>query len=359
MPNLEAIVATTCDLIRFESIATKPPTIAATIDYVEQFSHNIPGVFVHRIESQGVPNLVVALHNTRTPRFTLNAHIDVVPGLPAQFHPEIRQQRIYGRGSQDMKGSAAVLMHLMAELASLPEPPDVAFQFVGDEEIGGMNGTRILLEEHGWQTGFFLTAEPTDLQICFAHKGSMWINLTIPGRPAHGSRPWDGLNPILTIGGGLHKIAERYPTPDEPTWMTTITPTKISSGDAGNRLPDALQMTFDIRFVPEDDPNDIIKTIQQAFPTATLSDRAPGAPLATDPNDPQVLRLANTIQQITNQPTGFYREHFATDARFYSSAGTPAVCVGPIGAGLHSDEEWVDIASLAITYDILKAFVLE
>jgi succinyl-diaminopimelate desuccinylase len=358
MPTpLDAIVATTCELIAFESIASKLNTIAATVDYVERFARQIPDVSVKRIESEGVPNLVVSLHNTNEPAFTLNAHLDVVPGLPSQFHPQIRQGRIYGRGSQDMKGSAAVLMHLLADLAALPTRPDVAFQFVGDEEIGGMNGTRILLEEHGWRSGFFLTAEPTDLQICFAHKGAMWVDVTIPGRPAHGSRPWDGLNPILSISAGLATIARYYPTPDEPAWMTTVTPTKVASGDAGNRLPDAVTITFDIRFIPEDDPYRIIEVLREAFPTATLSDREPGAPLATDPNDPQVQRLASDITRIVDQPAGFYREHFATDARFYSSAGIPSVCLGPVGAGLHSDEEWVDIASLGQVYAILRKFV--
>jgi succinyl-diaminopimelate desuccinylase len=355
---LDEIVATTCELIAFESVAERPDQINAAVEYVERYAQQIPGVFTQRIESRGVPNLVVALRETHSPAFILNAHLDVVPGQASQFRPLVRQGRIYGRGSQDMKGSAAVLMRLIKDLAALPEAPDVAFQFVGDEEIGGMNGTRILLEEQGWRTGFFLAAEPTDLQICFAHKGAMWVDVTIPGRPAHGSRPWDGLNPILAIGGGMDIIAKHYPTPDEPAWMTTVTPTKISSGDANNRLPDALTITFDIRFVPDEDPQQIMQVLREAFPTATLTDRAPGAPLFTSTDDPQVQRLAGRIAGVVGHTAGFYREHFSTDARFYSSAGMPAVCLGPIGAGLHSDEEWVDIASLEQTYQILRQFVL-
>ena len=357
-PLLDEIVTTTCDLIGFESIAERPDQIDAAVNYVERYARQIPGVFIERFVSHGIPNLVVALHDTRTSACTLNAHLDVVPGQPGQFRPQVRQGRIYGRGSQDMKGSAAVLMRLMKDLAALPAAPNVAFQFVGDEEIGGMNGTRILLEEHGWQTGFFLAAEPTDLQICFAHKGAMWVDVTIPGRPAHGSRPWDGVNPILAVGSGMDTIAKYYPTPDEPAWMTTVTPTKISSGDANNRLPDALTLTFDIRFIPEEDPQRIMQVLREAFPTATLTDRAPGAPLFTNPDDPQVQRLAGRIAGATGQAASFYREHFATDARFYSSAEIPAVCVGPIGAGLHSDEEWVDNASLEQLYHILRQFVL-
>ncbi|MDZ4721842.1 MAG: M20/M25/M40 family metallo-hydrolase [Roseiflexaceae bacterium] len=357
-PLLDEITALTCDLIAFESIDTRQDEIAAAVDYVERYARAIPGLHLERIESNGVPSLVVAFHETRSPAFLLNAHLDVVPGLPAQFHPEISAGRIYGRGAQDMKGSAAVLMRLMRDLAALPERPDVAFQFVGDEEIGGLNGTRVLLEERGWNCGFFLVAEPTDLQICYAHKGAMWVDVTIKGRPSHGSRPWDGSNPIRAIGAGLASIEQFYPTLDEPAWMTTVTPTKLISGDAGNRLPDAAKLTFDIRFVPEEDPQQILRVLHEAFPGAHIDGRAPADPLHTDPNDPQVQQLAQRITVVTGVQAGFFREHFATDARFYSSAGIPAVCLGPIGAGLHSDEEWVDIASLGQTYDILRRFVL-
>jgi succinyl-diaminopimelate desuccinylase len=357
-PLLDELSALTCDLIAFESVDTRQDEITAAIDYVDRYARAIPGVHVERVESNGVPNLVVAFHETRNPAFVLNAHLDVVPGLPAQFHPEVRAGRIYGRGAQDMKGSAAVLMRLMRDLAELPERPDIAFQFVGDEEIGGLNGTRVLLEERGWRCGFFLVAEPTDLQICYAHKGALWLDVMIKGRPSHGSRPWDGTNPIHALSAGLAAVEQRYPTLDEAAWMTTVTPTKLVSGDATNRLPDSAKLTFDIRYIPEEDPQQILQVIQESFPGAQIGGRAPAAPLYTDPDDVQVQQLAGRIAAVTGAQAGFYREHFSTDARFYSSAGIPAVCLGPIGAGLHSNEEWVDIASLGQTYDILRRFVL-
>jgi succinyl-diaminopimelate desuccinylase len=353
---LDEMVALTCDLIAFESIDQQRDEIHAAIDYAERYARAHTNGLIERVESQGIPNLVVSLRGNRTPKLTLNAHLDVVPGRPEQFHPQVREGRIYGRGSQDMKGSAAVLLRLIKDLAALPEPPDVAFQFVGDEEIGGANGTRVLLEERGWRTGFFLAAEPSDLQICYAHKGSMWPEVLLRGSPAHGSRPWDGVNPIIALQAGLVAVAERYPTPDEAAWMTTVVPTRIESGDATNRLPSAARVVFDIRFIPEERPEDVLAVLRESFPGAELVGRAPGAPLYTDPNNPLVQQLAGCIQRATSEKAGFYREHFATDARYYSDAHIPAVCVGPIGAGLHSDEEWVDIESLGTLYQILRQF---
>jgi succinyl-diaminopimelate desuccinylase len=253
-----------------------------------------------------------------------------------------------------MKGSAAVLLRLLKDMAALAEPPDVGFQFVSDEEIGGVHGTGMLLE-HGWRCDFFLAAEPSDLQICYAHKGAIWAEVELRGQPAHGSRPWEGQNPIAALRDGLVQLERRFPTPHEPAWTTTVVPTVVQGGDAGNRLPQSVQLTLDIRYIPEDSPERIIAAVQECFAGGARSSRS-GPPLYTNPDQPEVRRLAACVAAVAGKPAGFYREHFATDARYYSDMGIPAVCLGPTGAGLHSDEEWVEIDSLELLYDALYRF---
>lgn len=345
----------TSELIVIESIAERPADLHAAIDYAEQVARALPGVFVERGEHGGKPYLMATLHDTRTPRLILNAHLDVVPARPAQFVPEQRDGRIYGRASQDMKGSGAVLLRLLADLAALPEPPDVGFQFVSDEEIGGELGTGYLLEQ-GWTCEFFLAAEPTDLAICFAHKGVLWVEIELRGVPAHGSRPWDGTNALAALRDGMVAMEQRFPTPDEAAWVTTVVPTLINGGEASNRLPEKVLLTLDVRHVPEETPDEILAALRGCFPTGEVRLVRSGPPLATDPAHPLVQRLAAAVAEITGEPAVRFREHFATDARFYSERGIPAVCLGPIGAGLHSDEEWVDVHSLEQLYSVLYRF---
>jgi succinyl-diaminopimelate desuccinylase len=99
--------------------------------------------------------------------------------------------------------------------------------------------------------------------------------------------------------------------------------------------------------------------LRECFPHADVRLLRSGPPLDTDPEHPTVRRLAGVIADVTGAPEGFYHEHFATDARFYRVLGVPAVCVGPVGAGLHSDEEWVDIASLEQLYEIFRRFATQ
>lgn len=354
----DELTALTCDLVRFESVASRPDQLSAVIDYVESYLATIPNIAVERSAAGEKPAIVATLRPTRAPRVMLNGHLDVVVGHPAQFAPAVRDGRIYGRGSQDMKGSVAVMLRLLKDLAALPEPPDVGFQFVTDEEIGGFEGTRRLLEDEGWRCEVLLCLEPTDMGICYAHKGSMWAELLLPGSPAHGSRPWAGHNPVGDLVTGMQALAQIYPTLEAEAWRTTVTPTEIQvGGGSRNQVPGSARLTFDVRYVPEDSADQIVANLQHCFPTAQVVERRSNDGLHTDPEHPEVIRLAEIIEGRIGHEPRFYREHFATDARFYSHAGIPAVCVGPVGAGLHSDEEWVAIDSLVDLYCILDHFI--
>ncbi|HMQ31774.1 MAG TPA: M20/M25/M40 family metallo-hydrolase [Chloroflexaceae bacterium] len=355
----DELVALTCDLVRIESVADRPDQLAAVIDYAAAYLADVPGLFVERSEAGGKPALVVALRDTRAPALMLNGHLDVVVGRPEQFAPEVRDGRIYGRGSQDMKGSCAVMLRLIRDLAALPERPDVGFQLVTDEEIGGAEGTGRLLAE-GWRCGFMLCLEPTDMGVLFEHKGALWVELRLPGRPAHGSRPWDGHNPVGDLARGLAALDARFPIPDGPnSWQTTVTPTHVQTGAGSrNQVPPGASVTFDIRYTADTTPEAIQATLAECFPTAELVVGSCGPGLRTDPEHPEVCRVADLLAERLGRPPRFYREHFATDARYYTSAGIPAVCVGPVGAGLHSDEEWVAIDSLLDLHAVLTAYIL-
>ncbi|MBK9711094.1 MAG: M20/M25/M40 family metallo-hydrolase [Kouleothrix sp.] len=354
----DELIALTGELIAIPSIAERPDQLRAVIDYAERYARALPGVRVHRAESSGKPSLIATLRDTRSPAVMLNAHLDVVPARPEQFSASVRDGRIYGRGSQDMKGSGAVLLRLLKDLAALPQPPDVGFMFVSDEEIGGEHGTGHLARD-GWGCGFFLAAEPTDMQVCYAQKGVLWVEASLPGKPAHGSRPWDGQNAIATLRDALVALERRYPTPDEAAWLTTAVPTIVSGGSAHNRLPEQIVLTLDVRHIPEERPEDVVAALQECFTGGEVRlVLPPFPPLATDPDDAGVRRLAECAAAVTGQPARLYREHFASDARYYSDRHIPSVCFGPVGAGLHSDEEWVAVDSLVQLYESLRRFVL-
>lgn len=352
----DRLIQLTKDLIAIPSVSDNAAERRAVIDFIDGFCRSLPGVHVARHESNGFPSLVAAFDDERTKDLVLNAHVDVVPAKPEQFTPFERDGRLYGRGSQDMKGAAAAFMLLLQDLAQSGKRPSVSWQFVTDEEIGGEDGVGYLLKQ-GYSGKFFLAGEPTDLKIVNRAKGILWITITQTGNPAHGSRPWDGVNPIVPIAEGMRKVLERYPIPDAAVWRTTVTPSATLSGDAHNRVPVDAQLKLDIRRIPDETPEEVLRVVRECFPGADMTVVHNGSALETEAEDDEVIKLAQATEEIQGTPVEFYGEHFGSDARFYSEQGIPAVCFGPVGAGLHSHDEWVDIASLETFYRIMQRLV--
>jgi succinyl-diaminopimelate desuccinylase len=361
MPHtlLNELVTMTTHLIRFRSTADQPAQLTAAVDYVARYLKAIPGVQVYRSERNDKPSLVATMSNTRSPQIMLNGHLDVVAANPDQFEPEVRENRLYGRGSQDMKGSVAVLMRLMKNLAQQDPRPDIGLQIVSDEEIGGAHGTGLLVQDD-WRCNFFIAAEPTDLNICHEQKGGIWLKLQLPGTTAHASRPWDGENPVVALGKGLEALQRKFPPVEYSEWKTTAVPTLVRSAEgAPNQIPAHVNLALDVRYTDEYTPDTLVEAIQTCFPTAEILDRKHVSPLRTSPDAPAVQQLAEVTEQVYGTAPKVYREHFASDARFYSDIGIPSVCFGPVGQGLHSDNEWVDIESLVQFYHVLRAYICQ
>ncbi len=91
---LDELTTLTCDLVTMNSVAEQPEQLQAVIDYAERYIRAVPGIYVHRGEHAGKPYVIATLRDTRAPAVMLNAHLDVVPGRPEQFQPEVRDGRI-------------------------------------------------------------------------------------------------------------------------------------------------------------------------------------------------------------------------------------------------------------------------
>ncbi len=346
----------TTDLMRFQSVATQPAAVAAVADYIGAYLAAIPDLYVERSERNGVPSLVATLHPTRHPTVMLNGHFDVVAAAPELFEPRVQDGRIYGRGSQDMKASLAVMLCLLRDFAQHEARPNIGVQLVGDEEVGGKHGTERLVAE-GWGCDFCITTEPTDLRICYQQKGAMWLSLRLLGRSTHASRPWSGSNPVYAYARGVLALAEHFPPPASEVWRTTATPTIVDSGgNSPNQVAAALDFTLDVRYTADNTPAQILALVQQCFPGVEIVVAKHSDGLNVAPDHPAVQRLAAVATAQRGSPTDLYREHYGSDARFFTQQGMPAVCFGPTGHGLHSDNEWVDLESMLELYTILHTY---
>jgi succinyl-diaminopimelate desuccinylase len=294
------------------------------------------------------------------PTIVLHGHLDVVPGHPEQFTPRVEGDRLYGRGAYDMKGGLASMMCALHELAG-QDRVRVHFVCVADEESEEIEqrGSDYLVEQ-GYIGDFAITGEPTNMHIGIQAKGVLAIRIEVSGTAAHGSTPWVGDNAVLKAVDVFRQI-ETLPFARESSDLfdrPSINLGRIAGGDALNKVPDTCQIDVDVRYLPGQDPEDILTAID-SLPDAGIVKVFHRRPAIVDRENPFVQALGEAIQNVAAPPgeqISVGRDG-ASDAISFLEAGVPAVECGPIGDGHHGPEEWVSVRSLGDYRRALVEFV--
>jgi succinyl-diaminopimelate desuccinylase len=304
---------------------------------------------VKGIDHGGLPVVLVDVGATApdAPTVVLHGHLDVVPAFPGQFEPRIEGDRLIGRGAYDMKGALAAIMCAVKDVAD-QDAVRVRFVCVPDEESDDVTDRSIdALVAGGFGGDFAITGEPTDLHIGVQAKGVLAVRVLISGIAAHGSTPWLGDNAILKAHDAFRRI-ETLPFSRESSDLfdrPSINLARIDGGDAFNKVPDRCTMDVDIRFLPTQDPGEILAQIR-AIPDLEVLKCFTRAPAVVSRRNPYVRALRDAIgRSIEGEALSVGRDG-ASDAIAFLEAGIPAVEFGPVGGGHHGPQEWVSVSSL-------------
>jgi succinyl-diaminopimelate desuccinylase len=279
----------------------------------------------------------------------LHGHVDVVPGHPEQFSPRLEGDRLFGRGAYDMKGALACLMLALADLRDQREVR-VRLGIVPDEESEeetDRGGDRLV--EAGFVGDFAITGEPTDMHVGVAAKGVLAMRLYVEGRSAHGATPWLGDNAILRAYHVFREI-ESLPFASQSSELfdrPSINLGRILGGDALNKVPDSCVIDLDVRYLPEQDPDQILEQVRGVRGVHVIS-MFSRPPALVDPESPYVQALREAAAPHSDGRVGeVIGRDGASDVVWFLRAGVPAVEFGPHGGGHHGPDEWVSVPSLA------------
>jgi succinyl-diaminopimelate desuccinylase len=316
---------------------------------------------VRSLDHDGLPVVMVDVGppaEAKPPTVILHGHLDVVPAFPAQFEPRVEGDRLVGRGAYDMKGALAAMMCAVKDVSE-QDKVRVRFICVPDEESDDVSSRSTdVIVAGGYRGDFALTGEPTDLHIGIQAKGVLAVRVGIRGVAAHGSTPWLGDNAILKAHDAFRRI-ETLPFSRESSDLfdrPSINLARIEGGDAFNKVPDRCSMDVDIRYLPTQDPGEILAQIR-AIPDLEILKCFTRAPAVVSRSNPHVRALRDAIgRSIEGEALSVGRDG-ASDAISFLEAGIPAVEFGPVGAGHHGPEEWVSIASLRRFRQALGDFV--
>ena len=306
----------------------------------------------------GRPNVVARLSGSGGGRSLMfNGHLDVVgvEGMThAPFDATEMNGRIYGRGASDMKGGVAAMCAAAARVKGTLRG-DLIICGVADEEWKSI-GTASLIAA-GIRADAAIVTEPTRLAIMPAHKGFAWIDLTVHGRAAHGSR-WDlGVDAIRHAGILLAEL-DRFDTEDLPKrkhallGRPSLHAGVIEGGLGLSTYPDKCIVRVERRTIPGETASEALREIEAAIDgvrsrrpdvtaDASLMFSQPPSDVAT--NAPIVTALATALNgEGLGAPIAGMSAW--TDAALLNESGIPAICFGPGDMGLaHAAEEYIEV----------------
>lgn len=313
---------------------------------------------VSQKDARGLPVTMAEVGPATAPTLVLHGHLDVVPAKPDMFRPVVDGDRLVGRGAYDMKGAVAVMLLVMNDLRD-QDQVRLRLGLVSDEESEEEeNRGSDALVDSGFTGDFAITGEPTDLQVGVQAKGVLAMRLQVSGRSAHGATPWLGENAIVKAISVFRSI-ESLPFARQSSSLfdrPSINLGRIWGGDALNKVPDACVIDVDVRFLPEQNPDQILEQVK-SLPDITVLNtfRRPPAVVAED--SPYVLGLCEATSPHHPEQVVSVGRDGASDAVSFLRVGVPAVEFGPVGEGHHGPEEWVSVSSLRAYRQALTGFV--
>ncbi len=353
----QELLQLTRELISIPSTHSRPGEINNCAKFIENWL-DTHGIDYGRQDSDYIPCLKI-LPQENAAQILLMSHFDVVEAdAESQFLPQVKNDRLYGRGSIDDKYGVALSLILFREHKKKVEQSggsasDQVFglMFTGDEEIGGLNGAAIASKQIA--TDFFIAIDGgrPDL-IVTKEKGILQLLLAATGKAAHAARPWLGVNGFDMLVEDYIGIQKLFTRKTKDHWHKTMVLTQCKAGNgSSNIVPEKASAILDIRYTEYDDPERLVETIQKMV-KSEVTVNAMEPIFSSGPS----AYLDMLVEHSGGAAVGF--EHGASDARYLSQLGIPGAIWGADGEmSQHTQEEHIVISSLFSLYDRLDSFL--
>lgn len=332
-------------LIAFNTISSR--SNLACIAYIEDYFHTLKIPCHVDYNPQGnKANLIARIGPAVAGGIVFSGHSDVVPvaGQPWETDPFTlveKNQKLYGRGTADMKSFLAVMLALAPQLSTINLKKPVYMVFSYDEEVGcqGIPSLLQYMQTHIPKPALAIIGEPTEMALVASHKGICVMKTTVTGIAGHSSRIHEGINAIAVASNVMQallkkqKALEKQPCLEFSPPYSTINIGMIQGGLAVNIIPESCYFTWDIRMLPGKDVTTCIKDIEQNcqdilihYPGATIIHKIlhQAPPLQGKVNNDYHAMLLHALGSNTLNHVSF-----TTEAGIFEQYDIPAVVCGP------------------------------
>lgn len=329
-------------------------------------------------------SLVADLNIGAEKTFHVNSHYDVVPATDKwkedPFRPVVKGGKIYGRGSEDMKGTIASVLFALKALKDCGINPKINLQlsFTPDEEIGGRTGLGYLVEKGLVEADYAMSEGCSGNYISIGNKGVLWVELEVIGKSAHGSMPYKGVNSFERMNVLINELEElktrilkrrtRYNMRDAISKSPSFVMGGLLEGGLKvNIVPGLTKFSIDRRLIPEENIEASKKEIELVIKkfNTNYKDSKVNVKFVSQ-EGPSVSRkdnaffkiAAQSIELVTGKKARFSVMPGATDMRYFMRKGIPSLGYSASGEEKwHSDNEFVYIDSLVNTAKVYALII--
>lgn len=359
------LISTIQDLIRFKTITGNEAEIKKAAEYiVNKFS----GTNIKAEIFQSTASPVVFLRNCDGVEFDvlILGHIDVVPAEDKMFEPIIKDGKMFGRGTLDMKSFAAVAMNSMeyAGLHNLPLKFGVVLST--DEEKGSKSTESFLKNYPNIKAKIVLDNDVGGdiTKIVTKCKNPVFVKLISTGKEAHGSTPWAGVDAnelLFKTWENIRKIypyyASNLPEPEEK-WIDTVHFATIQGGQVSNIISNHAEALLDFRLTEDSSVEHLKQNLDKCMENGVSYEIASeSTPVVMDEQNPDILSYKKFAENIMGKKIEFEHIGGATDSREFALRGSTVIMHSGTGDGMHASKEYVDIKSVEQIADIQIKFL--
>lgn len=345
-------------LVAMPTISDDTEANEAALDYIESYL-SARGMYCKRDRFNGHGTLLASTRsdNLQNPTVLLTAHVDVVTGGDKVFLLRRRGDKLYGRGTYDMKFSIAGYLQLVDELQEDLSSYDFGILITTDEEIGSESCLRLV--EAGLRPGVCIMPDSTapGWDIETVAKGFWRFDLTAKGKTAHGARPWEGDSASFKLIHVLHELKTSFENHHEGTDSLNIG--KINGGHGYNVVPSEMTAAVEIRYLNKENlkaQRDMIDELCLKY-DLHFEEQSLGSSVLTDLNHPLVKKYVESVVEVTGKKPLPFISCAASDAPPFYDAGITCILSCCVGGGHHSEDEWISLSSFLQFVPILRSFL--
>ena len=343
------------NLMRFRTETGNIPEIEKCLEYAKSLFDglDVKGGIYHFDNASPV----LFLSNIETDNYDVVClgHLDVVPATDDMFSPYIKDGKLYGRGSLDMKSFAAVALNSLEHVLKNKLPLKFAVILSTDEEKGSKS-THAFMEAHPNLKAKIVLDNDVggDInKIVSKCKNPVFVKIMAEGQAAHGSTPWEGIDANEILMETLHNIRQIYPyyskggVNPQDKWIDTVHVAIMNGGEVSNVIARHAEAVLDFRLTENSTVENLKRNLDKCMVQgATYKISSESTPVVMDENDPYILDYKHFAEQALGHPLEFEHIGGATDSRAFAVRGSIVIMHSGTGEGMHTEGEYVEVDSV-------------